>query len=109
MKKKYYYNGELVRTSDNDYPYGILRGETIVSCCSRYDLAEKKCNEARIYMDRVIASNKKYLQETIEGKHDEEIKKYYPDMTKTQFIEDRKDLINRQEKMEIKIVELERR
>ena len=48
MKKKYYYKGELVRTSENDYKYAVVAnykddGKTyLIACCGNYDLALKR-------------------------------------------------------------------
>lgn len=109
MKNKYYYNGELVRTSANDYAYGILRGKKIVACCSRKDLAEKRLAQEITHMEHVVKSNKRWLQEVINGEQDEYLRKYEPNKTKEQEIEETKALIARQESLEIKIVELEKK
>lgn len=41
-KKKYYFGDRLVRTSDRTYTHVVLRGNEVVSCCGRLELAEKE-------------------------------------------------------------------
>lgn len=48
MKKKYYLNGKLVRTSENDYEYAVVSNYKkddemyLIACCGNYDLALKR-------------------------------------------------------------------
>lgn len=50
-KKKYYFGDRLIRTSDRIYTHVVLRGNDVLSCCGRLDLAEKELvrrkNQAR--------------------------------------------------------------
>ena len=62
---KYYYNGKKVRTSDNLYTHAIIKGEKVIACCSRYDLAVKRLNQEINYFNKDIASNEIFLQEAI--------------------------------------------
>lgn len=62
MKNKYYVEGKLVRTSENDYQYAVMIGNKVISCCSRYDLAEKRFNqEKNHFQNYVISGNEKSL------------------------------------------------
>lgn len=65
MKKKYYYKGKLVRTSENDYKYAVVAnykdsGETfLIACCGNYDLALKRQrSEINYRNDKSIIGNK---------------------------------------------------
>lgn len=103
---KYYYNGKKVRTSDNLYTHAIIKGEKVIACCSRYDLAVKRLNQEINYFNKDIASNEIFLQEAIEGKHDECIK-YFKVKNRVELIEFIKNGIERQKEIKFKIVELE--
>lgn len=46
-KKKYYFDGRLIRTSDRVYTHVVLRGDKVVSCCGRLELAEKELSRQK--------------------------------------------------------------
>ena len=96
MKHKYYYNNQLVRTSENEYKYGVLKGSKIVACTSRLDLAQKRLNEELNNYSKLTRSNEKYLETLKEEDTLYEVLK--------QTLERQKRVLNN-----IKIVELEQR
>lgn len=102
---KYYYNGKKVRTSDNIYTHAIIKGEKVIACCSRYDLAVKRLNQEINYFNKDIASNEIFLQEAIEGKHDECIR-YFKVKNRSELISFIKKCINNQKNTKFEIVEL---
>ena len=106
MKKNYYLNGKLVRRSDNIYTHAIIKGEKVIACCSRYDLAVKRLNQEINYFNKEIASDEIFLQEAIEGKHDECIS-YFKVKNRAELIDFIKNGIERQKEIKFKIVELE--
>lgn len=58
MKKKYYYKGKLIRTSENDYKYAIVANYKddeniyLIACCGNYDLALKRQREEINYRSK---------------------------------------------------------
>ena len=64
MKNKYYYNGKLVRTSENpDYKYGVVVDEDyVISCHQNKELAQKQLNKTINEYNKRIASDRKYLE-----------------------------------------------
>ena len=109
MKKKYYYNGKLVRTSNNDYPYGILRGDQVVACCGRYDLALNRLKESQGYLECDIAREKKFIDKLIND--DAYALEWVAKLnsTKEEYLEICYKKLDKLEHTEIKIVELEAR
>lgn len=41
MKNRYYYNGELVRTSTREYTHGLVRWNGYITCHSSKEAAQK--------------------------------------------------------------------
>lgn len=103
---KYYYNGKKVRTSDNLYTHAIIKGEKVIACCSRYDLAVKRLNQEINNFNKDIASNEKFLQEAIEGKQDDCIG-YFKVKNRCELIDFIQNCIERQKHTKFKIVELQ--
>lgn len=66
MKIKYYLNGKLVRTSYNNYEFGITFNGRLLACCASYSLAVKRYkSEYRhciIYDQMTIEEIEKYLK-----------------------------------------------
>lgn len=63
MRKKYYIDGNLVRTSERVYTHAVLRGENVISCSGSLQLAHKemgywvgRCNSAIEVRQRAIAA-----------------------------------------------------
>ena len=92
MANKYYYNGKLVRTSNNEYEYGIARGNAVVACCTTFERATIRLKEEIKYMNSVIASNKRSLSE----------------ITNEEEAKELAEIIKRQESLKIQIVHLDR-
>lgn len=44
---KYYVGDKLVRTSDRIYTHAVMRGNELVTCCGRLDLAEKEATRRK--------------------------------------------------------------
>ena len=42
LKIKYYVNGKLVRTSENEYKYAIMCGEKLIACSGTLVNAQKR-------------------------------------------------------------------
>lgn len=42
MKNKYYYNGQLVRTSKNEYTHAIYYNDNLIACCGSHINALKR-------------------------------------------------------------------
>lgn len=71
MKKKYYLNEKLVRTSERTYTHAITYKGKLIACCGSYDLAIKRY-EAELryvtdesfkgYMGWGNKENSKYLE-----------------------------------------------
>ena len=87
--KTYYYNGEKVRTSNNQYTHAVVIGKTVIACCSRYDLAIKRAKSEYSYRLEQIQS----LERSYNENPSEDLRNY---------IENRKNLLET-----IKVVELE--
>ena len=56
-KIRYYYNGKLIRTSDHDYEYAVIKEEgegkyRAVNCCKNRILAERKFRDVYNYYTR---------------------------------------------------------
>lgn len=63
MKNKYYYNGKLVRTSENDYNYAVVVDEDyVISCHQNIELAQKQLHKTMNEYNKRIANDKKYLE-----------------------------------------------
>lgn len=63
MKNKYYYNGKLVRTSENEYKYGVVVGEDhVISCHQNKELAQKQLHKTINEYNKRIVSDRKYLE-----------------------------------------------
>ena len=107
MKKKYYYNGKLVRTSNNDYPYGILRGDQVVACCGRYDLALNRLKESQGYLEYDIAHEKKFIDKVTNDDKDALDWLAKLNWEKQAYLEYAYKKLDELEHTEIKIVELE--
>ena len=101
---KFYYNGKLVRTSENEYKYAIVRGNRVITCHTRYDLAEKELIKQLEKKNKIIESNERYLEEVKKGNKDEFLKSC--NITREQEIEELTKLIPLQKQCSIKIVEL---
>ena len=67
-KIKYYFGDRLVRTSDRVYTHAVVRGEQVVSCCGRMDLAEKEVTRRRNALQSNIAFYQKCLETLNAGK-----------------------------------------
>lgn len=59
MKKKYYVNGKLVRTSDNDYQYGVIYSYInkdniqtfkLIACSGTFEGINKRFNQEFNYL-----------------------------------------------------------
>lgn len=69
---KYYYNGKLVRTSKNEYKYGLLRSGEVISC-----------SKTKATIARELENQKKAIKKDIAFAAKEENKKFIEDFTKT--------------------------
>ena len=50
MKKKYYLNSKLVRTSERDYMYAITYKGKVIVCCGNGEVAQKRYREELNYI-----------------------------------------------------------
>lgn len=93
MKYKYYYNNQLVRTSENEYKYAVVIGNDYVSSCHETkELAQNQLHKKINEYNKRIASDRKYLEKN-------------PSEPTTLFM-----ITKRTEELEsLKIVELEQR
>lgn len=110
-KIKYYYNGKLVRTSNNEYKYGIAWDDKIVACCSRMDLAQKRLIlEIQTNQNR-IASNERFLREAkTTTEWDRCLEKWCAEesITRDQYLKKVEQRNEYLKSVEIKIVELQK-
>lgn len=109
-KIKYYYNGKVVRTSNNEYRYGIAWNDKIVACCSRKDLAQKKLNEEIRYNQDRIAAQISFLQEAkTTTKWDTYIKRICADylITREQYLEKINKYLEHLKNVKIQAVKLD--
>ena len=67
-KTKYYIGDRLVRTSDRTYTHAVMRGDQVIACCGRLDLAEKEVTRNRNHVQANIAFRQKCLDTLREGK-----------------------------------------
>ena len=65
---KYYIGDRLVRTSDRTYTHAVLRGDQVVACCGRLDLAEKEVARRRNHVQSNIDFAQKCLDTLRAGK-----------------------------------------
>lgn len=64
MKKtKYYFGDRLVRTSERTYTHAVLRGDQVVACCGRLDLAEKEATRRK----NLVQSNIDFAQKCLDA------------------------------------------
>lgn len=61
MKNKYYVNGVLVRTSDNDYNYAVMCGSALIACSGSLANAEKRLRIEQYYLNKNIEYHKKIV------------------------------------------------
>lgn len=89
---KYYYNGIKIRTSDNVYTHAVIRGEKVIACCGRKDLADKRARNEIVYQTKRYMDIENYFEQHSEQKTQKVI-----------------DWLKRQSElnMSIKVVELE--
>lgn len=67
-KIKYYFGDRLVRTSERTYTHAVLRGDQVVACCGRLDLAEKEATRRRNVVQSNIDFAQKCLDAILSGK-----------------------------------------
>lgn len=67
-KIKYYIGDRLVRTSDRTYTHAVMRGDQVIACCGRLDLAEKEASRLRSNAQSNIDFSKKCLDTLRAGK-----------------------------------------
>lgn len=67
MKNKYYVNGKLVRTSENEYTHAIMVRTKCIACCGSLALANKRFNSEYNEIKRDIEWHKKALKEIENG------------------------------------------
>ena len=81
---KYFYNGELVRTSKHEYRFGLLNHlNGIISCSAKRENLQREINKEIAFNEKQIAylekrvnegHNREYLEEKISGR--ENLKKW---------------------------------
>ena len=54
---KYYYNGQLVRTSDNIYTYGVFYNGKVIACCGSEYNALKRLHQEFHYREEQMRQN----------------------------------------------------
>lgn len=65
MAKIEYYIGErLVRSSERTYTHAVLRGDQVIACCGRLDLAEKEAANHK----KVALGNVDFYQKLLKAK-----------------------------------------
>lgn len=73
MKNKFYYNGELVRTSDKEYHFGIVciwkedNSRHFISCHTTKDMAIKARNARYAYAEKYGSKNDYEIVELTQG------------------------------------------
>lgn len=107
---KYYYNGIKVKTSNNTYTHAVVRigesGTKVIACCSRYDLAVKRLNKKVEDFNQITAVHERFLQRAIKGEEDRLID-FFELSNREELIQKAKDTVERRNKVQFKIVELE--